>query len=198
MLQMSVILLPFISHSGLPCTVSSKGSSMVYGWTCQFSQHLKSRACVWVACIRLFGEPAVALFQATEATASNTWPWAKVACMEVKASSEDICEVQLKVAANDTVQLEVKTVSCLDLSKCTFCTCGNSCSTEELSDMAASAVSLKSVLPSLSSSGLRKMLLQMKMIESHIIFCQCTVYNAVEEMLNSTTSQRNADEILLK
>ena len=137
----------------------------------------------------LSGEPAAALFQATEATSSDTWPWAKVACMEVKASSEDICEVQLKVAADDTVQLEVIPVPCLDVHKCTFCTYGGSRTTQELSDMAASAVSLKSVLPSLSSSALRKMLLQMRIIQSGIIFCQCTVHKSVEEMIKSTISQ---------
>ena len=59
--------------------------------------------------------------------------------------------------------------------------------------MAASLVSLKSVFPCPSSSGLWKMLLQMKKIGVRILFFRCAVYHTVEEMLNSTVSQLQSE-----
>lgn len=138
---------------------------------------------------RFIDGPAAALFHTTEATSSDTWPWAKVECMGYKPSSEDFCEVQLKMAANDTVQLVITPVPCFDPNKSTFYIFGSSCSTREVSDMAIAADYLKSVhvLPNLSNSELRKLLLQLKKTHVRVIFFQCAAYHTLEEMFKATS-----------
>ena len=137
---------------------------------------------------RLIDVPTVAFFEAMGATSSNSWSWAKVAYLQCKHRRQDSCEVQLKVAANETVQLELVAVPRFDPKESSFYIFGNCRSIKELSDMAEAAMFLKSAhaIPNLSQSELRKMLLQWKKISVHVIFFQLAVYHTMEEMLYST------------
>ena len=64
----------------VPCLDVNKCMSCIYGNSCnteELSGVAASEAAVSLkhrASIRLFGEPAAALVQATEATSSDTWP----------------------------------------------------------------------------------------------------------------------------